>query len=252
MATAANAASAPLRSLLSRLTIKGPERSAAGCSELLACAASGGAAAATETAAGGATPPPSCSPSAPLREALDEIRALRLPGAASGKEDVALAHAIERRRAILRGENRRRRRADWGTPQLSLVVSERSKRALPSSCLSVHAQPILARPSDLLPRARAQSPLCAPSQPTNALVTTIRKQARQAEPQQRRRRNRPRRRHQPRPPPPPPISPTRRRAALALARRRLGALRQQQEQQRRQQQQDPQPRSRRRGSRRRA
>jgi len=104
MSSAANAASAPLRSLLSRLTIKGPERSAASCSELLACA-SGGAGA--DSAGAAATPPcPPLPSSSPLREALDEIRALRLPGAASGKEDVALAHAIERRRAILRGEKR--------------------------------------------------------------------------------------------------------------------------------------------------
>jgi hypothetical protein len=100
MATAANAAaSAPLRSLLSRLSIqserKGSEVLSAACSELR------GAAQPSPSAAD-----PSATPSpGPLREALDEIRALRLHGAVNGKEDVALAHAIERRRAILRGEH---------------------------------------------------------------------------------------------------------------------------------------------------
>jgi hypothetical protein len=115
MATAANAAaSAPLRSLLSRLTIKGPDRGpeavlSAACSELRACAASG-ASGATGGASSAASPSSCSTPNqqqpSPLREALDEIRALRLQGsgAAGGKEDVALAHAVERRRAILRGE----------------------------------------------------------------------------------------------------------------------------------------------------
>jgi hypothetical protein len=106
---AANAASAPLRSLLSRLTIKGPERGpeavlSVACSELRACAQPSPQAGGADSSSSSPTPPlPSCS-SSPLREALDEIRALRLRGAAGGKEDVALAHAIERRRAILRGE----------------------------------------------------------------------------------------------------------------------------------------------------